>query len=392
MKEGVNFDDQVLSALFFADDLVLISRSKRRGMERMLRARNRFCQGMDMKLAVEKTVILTKGPTGTSWKVSDNDPILEAVLVGKYLGIDIQVKGRNLIKGQEEKMVATAQKYANAIIGLSRNGLDRAVAAHTLWERCAIPAVLNCSETMIITKGALDKLDKIQHMVARYILQLPKPSARVAGSMDAGLMQMKDRVATRTGLFVWKIQNKKTDKILKAVFVSVMRSPQDPWASQVKALKAAVGVHQLDGSKRLLKSMLKDVAVGNIFQQKRELTSLSCMPQPRKWFKLQDHVNDSEEILTLNRVRAGDAGLGNRRPNKGGQFYSHCPYCLSLGKAVKLSEYHVLLECQSVGYERTQFKVPKIPVNSPGSKNALRKTFQPNCNIQVATASRLSCD
>ena len=181
-----------------------------RGMERMLRACNRFCQGMDMKLAVEKTVMLTTGPAGTSWKVSDNDPSLEAVLVGKYLGIDIQVKGRNLIKGREEKMVATAQRYANAIIGLSRNGLDRAVAAHTLWERCAIPAVLYCSEVMVISKVALDKLDRIQHMVARYILQLPKSSARVAGALDAGLMQMKDRVATRTGLFVWNIQNKKT--------------------------------------------------------------------------------------------------------------------------------------------------------------------------------------
>ena len=76
------------------------------------------------------------------------------ILVGKYLGIDIQVKGRNLIKGREEKMVAVAQKYANAIIGLSRNGLDRAVKAHTLWgERCAILAVLYCSEAMVLSKG-----------------------------------------------------------------------------------------------------------------------------------------------------------------------------------------------------------------------------------------------
>ena len=51
-------------------------------------------------------------------------------------------------------MVAVAQKYANAIIGLSRNGLDRAVKAHTLWgERCAIPAVLYCSEAMVLSKG-----------------------------------------------------------------------------------------------------------------------------------------------------------------------------------------------------------------------------------------------
>ena len=99
MKEGVNFNGQILSALFFEDDLVLISRTKCRGMERMLKCVNRFCQGMDMKLAVQKTVMLTSGLSGTSWKVTHDDPCVEAVLVSKYLGIDIQVKGRNLNKG-----------------------------------------------------------------------------------------------------------------------------------------------------------------------------------------------------------------------------------------------------------------------------------------------------
>ena len=41
-------------------------------------------------------------------------------------------------------MVAVTQKSANAIIGLSKNGFDRAVAAHALWERCAIPGELYC--------------------------------------------------------------------------------------------------------------------------------------------------------------------------------------------------------------------------------------------------------
>ena len=99
MKEGVNFNGQILSALLFEDDLVLISRTKCRGMERMLKCVNRFCQGMDMKLAVQKTVMLTSGLSGTSWKVTHDDPCVEAVLVSKYLGIDIQVKGRNLNKG-----------------------------------------------------------------------------------------------------------------------------------------------------------------------------------------------------------------------------------------------------------------------------------------------------
>ena len=51
MKEGINFDGQVI---FFAEDLVLISRTKPRGMERMLRVVSKFCEGMDMRLAVEK--------------------------------------------------------------------------------------------------------------------------------------------------------------------------------------------------------------------------------------------------------------------------------------------------------------------------------------------------
>ena len=42
MKEGVKFDGQILSALFFADNLVLISRTKPRDMERMLKCMNSF--------------------------------------------------------------------------------------------------------------------------------------------------------------------------------------------------------------------------------------------------------------------------------------------------------------------------------------------------------------
>ena len=51
MKEGVTFEGVVVAALFFADDLVLISRTKRRGMERMLRAVNRFCVVMKMTIS-----------------------------------------------------------------------------------------------------------------------------------------------------------------------------------------------------------------------------------------------------------------------------------------------------------------------------------------------------
>ena len=98
LREGVHFDNCVISALFFADDLILISRTRLKGMERMFKVVQRFCSAMSMKLAVSKTVILSNGPAQTAWTVDDDEPGLEAVLVGKYLGIDLQVKGRNLLR------------------------------------------------------------------------------------------------------------------------------------------------------------------------------------------------------------------------------------------------------------------------------------------------------
>ena len=80
-----------------------------------------------------------------------------------------------------------------------------------------------------------------------------------------------------------------------------MRSLLDSWAKQVEALKEAWGGdHRLVGLKRLLKSSLKDVATSNVLSQKRELSPLACMPQPRIWFKLQEHVNDSAELRSFN--------------------------------------------------------------------------------------------
>ena len=145
-----------------------------RGIEKMLRTVNRICSGMDMKLAVEKMGFLTNDPGQTTWK-EDTDGL---------------------------GSVSVAQNYSNAAIALSRNGLDRALAAHTLWERCAVPAVLYATEAMVLSKGVLEKLDRIQHIVSRYILKLQKSSARVAGALDAGLMPMKERVSIKLGNYV----------------------------------------------------------------------------------------------------------------------------------------------------------------------------------------------
>ena len=81
-----------------------------------------FCHNMDMKLSPSKTLILSGKSNGLPWIVDDQP--LEEVLVAKYLGVKIQVKGRSLAGQHEQVMVTRAQAYAQTILGLSKAGLD----------------------------------------------------------------------------------------------------------------------------------------------------------------------------------------------------------------------------------------------------------------------------
>jgi len=47
-----------------------------------------------MKLSVEKTIILSNGAQGQTWKIEPGTPDLESNLVGKYLGVELQVKAK----------------------------------------------------------------------------------------------------------------------------------------------------------------------------------------------------------------------------------------------------------------------------------------------------------
>ena len=352
-KEGVSFSGVVVSALLFADDLVLISRTRIRGMNKLLRTVHRFCTNMRMRLAVEKTVILSSGPVGGRWVVSGDEPSLEASLVAKYLGVDLSIKGRNLVRAREARMISTARAYAHTIMGCTRTGLDRSATAHRLWEGCAIPAVLYAVEAMVVSKTTVMELEKIQASVARFILQLPRSASKVVGYTDAGLMPIEHRIIARTLVFLQALSNKKKDPIIKGVLSSVFEDVTDPWTTQVKAWSRMVGLPSVVGvSRARVWRQVEMWSVSKVQSMIKEHRSLVTLSEPSKWFSLQPHVNDSAQSRILNRFRAADVGLGNRRPNLFGESYKICPLCLEDGFTYKLNETHVILVCPAVGFTR----------------------------------------
>ena len=236
MKEGVVFDGVVFSALFFADDLVLISRTRIRGMNRLLKAVDRFCRDMNMQLAVDKTVLLRAGSRDSTCKVYDEGPKLEASLIAKYLGVSFSVQRLKSNQGPRRENDSSARAFAHTIVRLTRSGLDRAVTAHKLWEVCAIPSILYATEAMIISSTTIKELDRIQNSIVRFILQLPRSAATLAGVLDGGLLPFGLRVMTKQVLFRHDLVNKKNDPIIRGVASVVFDDYDDSWTNKSIAL------------------------------------------------------------------------------------------------------------------------------------------------------------
>ena len=147
--------------------------------------------------------------------------------------------------------------------------------------------------------------------------------------------------------------HKKRDPILTNKFDGVIGARGDPWARMVGDLVSELGLDLFEGPKSRLKKRLTETEIKGVPEQKRQQVSLNCMPTPQVWFKLQPHVCDSKVGGLLNRLRAGDAGLGNRRSNIHGHTTKWCPLCLDKGIVNHLSEHHVVVSCQAVAYERS---------------------------------------
>jgi len=252
---------------------------------------------------------------------------------------------------------------------------------------------------MVVSATTIRELDRIQNSVARFILQLPRSSSTLMGVLDAGLVPFGQRIQSRQVLFRHDLVNKNMDSIVKEVTSTVLADLTDIWTQQTNDTLGRLGIGSLQHvRKRTLRNKLRDLHIAETLSTKASLSSLLWMPDPVSWFTLQPHVNDSNEFRVLSMFRAGDAGLGNRRPNMHGKSYKICPWCNELGMTVPLNELHVGAVCPGVGFVRrtkniNQYLETNVSVSRP--LGVIFKDFLggdgANAQTMAVRAAALSC-
>ena len=132
--------------------------------------------------------------------------------------------------------------YAYTVMNLTREGLDRAVIARSIWESCAIPSILYCTEAMVESNATIRELEQIQNMVGRLILQVPSAISRALAWLDTGLKPIEDRIKFRKALFIYSSLKNKHNQALFSTFLYLLECPTDKWTKSGMGIEKEIGL------------------------------------------------------------------------------------------------------------------------------------------------------
>ena len=227
---GIDLDQVNISSIWFADDLVLFGKNKD-SLDKLMTQTRTFFKNHHLNISESKSKILHHdAKTGkTSFSDANNPQLitLDNVVAFKYLGIYVSSSPYSLFKNFNETVKKKARSYVASVLSMAKTGPDRSNMAYTTWTCIALPSILYGAEVMPLTQDTITTLEQCQNQIARFMLQLPKSSAKVSTNLDAGLRP------------VWCII---AEKAMQYAY-NTMRKPVTNWA------KKALNKHLTQGSK-----------------------------------------------------------------------------------------------------------------------------------------------
>jgi len=150
-----------ISVLFFADDIVLVSRTAA-GLLRLLALAQKHALILKLDISEEKSQIIS--PKNKNWNLSMGDGSkisLKQVLHYKYLGIDTFSTMFKTLGSNLKKKVLTSRKYMYGCLHLAKSSSDPVKLAMATWENIAVPSILFGCESLLFSDAKLLELERV---------------------------------------------------------------------------------------------------------------------------------------------------------------------------------------------------------------------------------------
>ena len=216
---GVKLYTVIVSALFFADDFVLIARTAE-GLRELLKIVQLHCSDLRMTLSVVKSKVMSS--SHDVWEFFDGGDIigcLEKVLEFKYLGVETSLSPFKSGNAMRRRATALASSYRGACIRLARDGPDIIDLAMSLWSNIAMPSLLFGCETIPFTHQAIDEISRQQSSVGKFNLGLPSCAPNISTSVILGLKPFKELLYSAQLKYYVRLSKQPNDRWSKDAFL-----------------------------------------------------------------------------------------------------------------------------------------------------------------------------
>ena len=185
--EGFDIEDVNICALFFADDIVLLS-PKAQGLKRLLDITQRHFKLLKLAFSRNKTQVISESTTDFNINGEHDDEVftLEKVLEYKYLGLETH---RSLFKTTVEKQrkcILKAKQFKGACLNISYRGPDVSFLASCLWLNVALPTILYACDSVPFSETNIATLNRIQLQLAKCLLGVPITSPNFVAQAELG--------------------------------------------------------------------------------------------------------------------------------------------------------------------------------------------------------------
>ena len=171
---GIPLGNICIASLFFADDIVVMGKSKEE-LERLMIMIRTYFHNHRLFLSEEKSkVMMHDSSTGTTTFEGTQELStisLENVVEYKYLGIRLSSTPYAFFRSHNQNMKSLAIKYMYSVLSLVKSGPDRASLAYSLWVNCAIPAIIYGCEIVPLCQNTIDEIERCQTRVDKFFLQ-----------------------------------------------------------------------------------------------------------------------------------------------------------------------------------------------------------------------------
>ena len=337
-REGFKIGNLIISVLFFADDIILIS-STPQGLHRMLASCERHSRLLRMSISEKKSMVISA--SSDAWILSNwgGEVVncLAKVAVYKYLGLEMAATMGRTINFKSAKCINMARRYQAVIRNFSRRGPDVMDMVVACWRNVAIPGITYGLESIILSETTCDAIQRIQAQLAKRSLGLPITAHNASAEILLGLPRFQE--------VVYNMQLKFYIRVLamdpkRFAYQAMMEHMNGGWASKyleyLTDVRMKLGAVRLPASPAQVEELTRSYFLADL---NRRITSASTLEGMRPVEKLvrARNAREGENWAWITRAKMGACGLRARR----GEVFKQL--CFSCSKA--LTEQHTIGEC-----------------------------------------------